>query len=155
MALDDDIRFFAQVPTLSLLGEEALRILAIGAELRFLPKGSVLFHAGDLADGGYIIRDGLISLDPSAMSGGDIIEAGPGTLLGEIALLTDTVRPATATALEPTTVLRLSRSLFLKMLEGFPDAAQNLRDSFATRTEQWTRELGNVRQILESVDRTR
>ncbi|MGE0564739.1 MAG: cyclic nucleotide-binding domain-containing protein [Pseudolabrys sp.] len=155
MALEDDIRFFAQVPTLGILGDQALRILAIGAEMRFLPKNTVLFHAGDLADCGYIVQDGSFELEPTAPVGGEIVVAGPGTLLGEIALMVDTVRPATATAREPSTVLRVPRSLFLKMLEGYPDAARRLRDSFAARTDQWSRELNNVRMALDSGGRVR
>ena len=30
-------------------------------------------------------------------------------------------------------MIRISRSLFLKMLEGYPDAAQSLRDQIAAR----------------------
>ena len=64
-----------------------------------------------------------------------------GTLLGELALLTETTRPVTATAAEPSTVIRVPRSLFLKMLEGFPDAARRLRDYIATRTNQAARDM--------------
>ena len=56
---------------------------------------------------------------------------GRGTLIGELALLTETARPVTATAREPSTVLRIPRTLFLKMLEGYPDAARELRDTIA------------------------
>ena len=59
--------------------------------------------------------------------------AGPGTLLGELALIAETKRPATAIAVEPSTVIRISRSLFLKMLEGYPEAANILRDQIAAR----------------------
>ena len=52
-------------------------------------------------------------------------------LVGELALLTDVVCPATAIALEPTVVIRISRSLFNKMLEGYPAAAAKLRDIMA------------------------
>jgi CRP-like cAMP-binding protein len=155
MALEDDIRLFSKVPTLGILGDQALRILAIGAEMRFLPKNTVLFHAGDLADCGYIIQDGSLELLPSASAGSEAIAAGAGTLLGEIALFVDTIRPATATAREPSNVLRISRSLFLKMLEGYPDAARRLRDSFAARTDQWARELNNVRMALDNGGRVR
>ena len=34
MGLEDDIAFFEQVPTFAVLGKQALRILAIGAETR-------------------------------------------------------------------------------------------------------------------------
>jgi CRP-like cAMP-binding protein len=77
------------------------------------------------------------------------VRVGPCTLLGELALLTETRRPVTATALEPSTVLRVPRSLFLKMLEGFPDAARKLRDALALRTDQSAREIYNVRAALD------
>ncbi len=60
---------------------------------------------------------------------------GPGTLVGELALLTDMVCPATAIAKEPTVVIRISRSLFRKMLEGYPEAAVKLRDIMAARLD--------------------
>jgi CRP-like cAMP-binding protein len=127
MTIEDDIGFLERVPTLRLLGRGALRILAIGAESRFVTTGAVLFAAGEDADGGFVVQQGSFSLQPEAARGAEMI-AGPGTLLGEAALLTETKRPATATAREPSTVIRISRALFLKMLEGFPDAAYRLRD---------------------------
>ncbi|HKA71130.1 MAG TPA: cyclic nucleotide-binding protein, partial [Xanthobacteraceae bacterium] len=36
MSIDDDIAFLERVGTLSLLGHEALRIVAIGAENRYV-----------------------------------------------------------------------------------------------------------------------
>ena len=55
MTIEDDISFFERVPTLSLLGRQALRILAIGAQTRYVHGGEVLFNAGDEADGGFVI----------------------------------------------------------------------------------------------------
>jgi CRP-like cAMP-binding protein len=52
--------------------------------------------------------------------GGDTaksIKVGVGTLLGGLALFTETTRPVTAAALEPSTVLCIPRPLFLKMPE--------------------------------------
>ncbi len=64
MSLEDDIAFFEQVPTLAVLGKDALRILAIGAEARNLQSGAVLFYAGELADGGYLVQEGSLLLEP-------------------------------------------------------------------------------------------
>ena len=149
MSLDDDIAFFERVPTLSVLDKEALRILAIGAEARNLHSGAVLFYAGELADGGYVVQEGSLLLKPGTQSEGKEITAGPGTLVGELALLTDMVCPATAIAKGPTLVIRISRNLFRKMLEGYPAAAKQLRDMMAERVDGWTRELGSVKQKLE------
>ena len=150
MAIDDDISFYERVPTLGLLGRQALRILAIGAESRYVHGGDVLFTAGEDADGAYVIQEGSFVLSASEDDEG--VTVGPYTLLGELALLTETRRPVTATALEPSTVLRIPRSLFMKMLEGFPDAARKLRDSLAARTDQSTREIYDVRGVLDASD---
>src|SRR5580700_7332845 len=148
MSIEDDIAFLERVPTLGLLGRDALRILAIGAESRYLHDGNVLFSQGEAADAGYVVQEGLLSLGP--MRGeAEPLTVGPGTLLGELALLTETTRPVTATAVEPSTVIRIPRSLFLKMLEGFPDAARRLRDHIATRTNQAAKDMISVRSTLD------
>jgi hypothetical protein len=56
---------------------------------------------------------------------------------------------ATAIAKGPTVVIRISRSLFKKMLEGYPAAAVKLRDIMTARLDAWTRELGGVKQALD------
>lgn len=149
MSLEDDIAFFAQVPTLAVLGKDALRILAIGAESRNLPSGAILFYAGELADGGYIVQEGSILLEPGTLQEGKEVTVGRGTLIGELALLTDMVCPATAIAKEPTTVIRITRNLFKKMLEGYPDAAVKLRNIMAARVDEWTRDLVAVQRVMD------
>ena len=147
MAIDDDISFLERVPTLSLLGRQALRILAIGAETRYIHSGEVLFKRGEEADGAYVIQDGRFKL---SSNDGDELTVGPCTLLGEVALFSETRRPATARALEPSTVLRIPRFLFVRMLDSFPEAARKLREILAARLDQATREISNVRAVLDA-----
>ena len=147
MAIDDDITFLERVPTLSLLGRQALRILAIGAETRYIHSGEVLFKRGDEADGAYVIQEGRFKL---SSNDGNELTVGPCTLLGEVALFSETRRPATAKALEPSTVLRIPRFLFVRMLDSFPEAARKLREILAARLDQATREISNVRAVLDA-----
>jgi CRP-like cAMP-binding protein len=149
VGIEDDILFIERVPTLRALGRDALRILAIGAESRYVHKGEVLFVAGETADGGYIIQEGSFRLEGASKQAGELI-VGPGTLLGELALICEIRRPATATANEPSTVIRISRSLFLKMLEGYPHAANVLRDQIVTRAQYALKEMSDVRSILDT-----
>jgi CRP-like cAMP-binding protein len=44
--------------------------------------------------------------------------------------------------------MRISRAMFLRMLEGYPDAAHRLREMIASRADQWAREMENVRATL-------
>jgi CRP-like cAMP-binding protein len=150
MPLDEDIAFLESIPTLALLGRPALRILAIGTETKKVPSGAVLFYAGDLADCGYVVQDGAFMLEDDRPGKHEETHVGPGSLLGDLALITDTVRTETATAQEPSIVIRIPRSLFLKMLEGYPEAARSLRDAMAERLDASTRDLEGVRAKFEN-----
>ena len=150
MTIDDDIVFLEKVPTLAILGREALRILAIGAENRYVHGGEVLFAVGDVADAGYVVQDGSFTLrSESTDASRTEVTVRRGALLGELGLLTETTRPVTATAAEPSTVIRIPRSLFLKMLESYPDAARRLRDHIATRTNQAAKDMLSLRGSLD------
>jgi CRP-like cAMP-binding protein len=150
MTIEDDIAFLEKVPTFAILGRDALRIIAIGAENRYVHGGEVLFMVGEPADAGYVVQDGSFTLrSETTQATAPDLTVRRGALLGELALLTETTRPVTATAAEPSTVIRVPRSLFLKMLEGFPDAARRLRDHIAARTDQAARDMIKLRTALD------
>ena len=133
MSIEDDVALLERVPTLRLLGTDALRMLAIGSEQRGVARGDLLFNEGDDADAGFIVQRGAFRIENGA--GAEIV-AGPGALIGELALVVAMQRPSTATALEHCSVIRVARSLFQRVLESDPDAARRLRDEFAGRTSQ-------------------
>ncbi|MDB5616397.1 cyclic nucleotide-binding domain-containing protein [Tardiphaga sp.] len=135
MSIDDDVALLERVPTLRLLGDTALRVLAIGSEQLEFSRGSVLFRAGDDSDCGFIVMRGSfrISLDDGT---GYETTAGTGALIGELALLVAMPRPSTAVAQEFSTVIRITRSVFQRVLESDPAAARRLRDDMATRVSQ-------------------
>ena len=133
MSIEDDVALLERVPTLRLLGTAALRMLAIGSELRRVARGEALFNTGDDADAGFIVQRGALRIEDG---GGAAIVAGPGALIGELALITAMQRPSTAIAVEDSSVIRIARSLFQRVLESDPAAARRLRDEFASRTSQ-------------------
>jgi len=142
-----------RIPLLGQLGRAALRVLAIGSETQRIGAGEILFVAGEPADAGYVIQEGSFSLLPDSATGAaQETTAMRGALLGELALMTDTVRPATVTALEPATVIRISRTLFLKMLDGYPDAARRLRDAMMARVDQSARDIQRVHTAFAKLD---
>jgi len=133
MSIEDDVALLERVPTLRLLGTDALRMLAIGSEQRNVARGDLLFNEGDDADAGFIVQRGAFRIGNGA--GAEIV-AGPGALIGELALVVAMQRPSTATALEHSSVIRVARSLFQRVLESDPAAARRLRDEFVGRTSQ-------------------
>lgn len=147
MAIEDDIALFTRVPTFDLLGMPALQVLAIGAEQRDYKPGEKLFQQGEPADSGFIVREGTFRV---ASDDGSETVAGPHILIGELALVVAMPRPATATALEASSVLRISRSLFQRVLESHPEAARRLRDDFAARSNAAANAMSRISANLRS-----
>ena len=133
MSIEDDVALLERVPTLHLMGTASLRMLAIGSEQRDIPRGDLLFKEGDEADSGFVVQRGAFRVDNGL--GAEVV-AGPGTLIGELALVVAMRRPSSALALEHSTVIRIARSLFQRVLESDPAAARRLRDEFANRSSQ-------------------
>jgi CRP-like cAMP-binding protein len=147
MTIEDDIAFLERVPALAILGRDALRILAIGSENRYVHEGVSLFGEGEDADGAYVVQEGSFDLVARRNASATTV-AARGALIGELALLTESKRPVTAVAREPSSVVRIPRQLFLKTLEGYPDAALRMRDALATRVSRTTGEFARVRSVL-------
>src|SRR5689334_12467362 len=122
MSVDQDITLLEQVPMLRVLGRGILRTIAMAAETRQVETGETLFAPNEKPDCAFVVQEGLfaLSMDPTSHR---VIEAGPGTMLGEFALLTEAARPLSAIAQQPSTVMRISRSMFMKILGDDADAA--------------------------------
>jgi CRP-like cAMP-binding protein len=96
-----------------------------------------------------VVKEGSFRLSPRGADTTKSIKVGVGTLLGELALFTETTRAVTATALEPSTVLCIPRPLFLKMLDGYPDAAVRLREIFSKRIDESERDMQRIRAVID------
>jgi CRP-like cAMP-binding protein len=146
MGLEDDIRKLARIPAFAAIEPEALRLIAFSAETRILRAGDVLFRRDEMSNDGFVVLAGSIAMDASGDGAVTARIVRPPGLIGDLALLTQTRRPATAIAREPSTVLRISRQLFHRVLREFPDSAERLRQSLSARLLQFTGELGSVRR---------
>ena len=81
---------------------------------RYYDDGEVIFQQGDRGDYLVIIVEGGINITLSSEDGREVMlnRAGPGDLIGEIALLDNQHRSASAIARATTRVLRLDREEF-------------------------------------------
>src|ERR1700741_4702420 len=95
MSIEDDVALLERVPTLHLMGTASLRMLAIGSEQRDIARGDLLFKEGDDADSGFVVQRGAFRVDNGL--GAEVV-AGPGTLIGELALVVPLRRPSRALA---------------------------------------------------------
>jgi CRP-like cAMP-binding protein len=144
MALDSDIGQFQANPLFALFDTEAVRLIAFSADTRMLRPGDLLFRQGDVSDGGYLVVSGMMSL-----TDGETEELhGPGALVGELALFTQTARPVSATAAEPTTLRRIPRHLMRRVLTEYPATAARIRDQIGRRIIDVGGELKAISALL-------
>lgn len=140
MGLREDIALLQGLSIFDGLSDDYLRLLAFGAERRRLEPGHVLFREGAAADCAFVVLSGQLRLTRDLPAGQDqpIGDAGPGSILTEIAMISDASRHFTATAASESEVMRISRVLFHRMLQEYPEVAlateRRLRENFSRLT---------------------
>ncbi|MEM1350133.1 MAG: cyclic nucleotide-binding domain-containing protein, partial [Myxococcota bacterium] len=94
---------------LAVFSERELEILSTVAQRKLYPAGSMLCREGNVGRSCFIIDTGLVEI--SRERDGMKVEVGtlgPGEILGQLALLDNSVRSATALAVRDTVVVELS-----------------------------------------------
>ena len=106
--------------------DEATYLRSVGKQ-RTLAAGEQLFASGSPGDALFIVLDGTIHILMPSQDGDVFVERFQrGELLGEIAVLDDQPRTASAMAAAPSALLVIQRDDFLAFLERFPSYRQRL-----------------------------
>jgi CRP-like cAMP-binding protein len=85
--------------------------------ITFPPK-TVIFRQGDAPDYGYVVLSGEVEISAKGKDGRIVLTTvTPHQLFGELALMENTPRSATATSINGCTVMAVTRGQFLKKLE--------------------------------------
>lgn len=108
-----------------------------------IEKGEVLFLEGDLADNIYFIKEGIIKVFVLTSSGREKILAllGAGDFLGEMAIIDDQPRSATAQALEKSQVMVLNKDSFCTQIKKDPLLAYKIIQMLVSRLRQTDQQL--------------
>ena len=142
MALDDDIRLFEQVPVFRLLEPDALRLLAFSAETKLLRTGDVLCAAPARLEGGYLVLKGSLAIFDTrdALGEPSKVVYSPG-LVGELAMIAETEAAGSIISREPTTLLRVPRAVFHRILSEYPRSADAVRRMVSERLSSLSSQL--------------
>jgi len=113
---------------------------------RRLPDGTVIFRQGDAGHEMFVIAEGRVRL---TLGGGghekEVAVLGPGEFFGELSLLDDAPRSATAQTVGNTTLLAISRDVFAMMVQDDLDIVfrmMNIQGRRLSRANQPIEELG-------------
>jgi len=93
-----------------------------------LAANEVLFVAGDPGDGCYRVEQGLLKVSVVSPSGGERILAilGPGTLVGELAMIDAQPRSASVTAARDSELSFIGRAAFEQVAIDHPDVYRHI-----------------------------
>jgi len=129
MSLAQDVRRLAAVAPFSALPREAVQIIAFSSERIELKAGHHLFLGSARSDAGYFVLSGSLDL----RSGKKTKRVEADSLIGETALIAEVQRRYEASAVEDCELLRIPRLVFRRVLQEFPAAKKDIRESLRRR----------------------
>ena len=109
---------------------------------RFYPAGTVLFHEGEAGKEMYVVHSGLVELT-RRMKERDTVLAlvRPGEFFGEMAIVNNRPRSASATVKEDSRILVIDSRTFEAMIRGKAEIAVRMIKALAGRLEQANQQI--------------
>jgi CRP-like cAMP-binding protein len=151
MSLEQEVELIRQFPIFAKIQPAMQKLLCFSAERLTYSPGQVMFKAGDMGDAAYIVIEGAVQITVPTPSGPIIVNTlGKNDLIGEIAIVADVPRTATATATSKLEVLKISKELFTKIIHENPDAALELIKILAERLANTTAQLSRTTTSTKS-----
>jgi len=122
------IALLAEVPLFSLLDETERSLLAERVETVTFTEGAVIFNVGDPGDSLYVVTSGEVQLSVKTKTGEEMFleSPGPGEFFGEISLLDEGPRTATARAKSDVVAIEVDRGDLDELFRLKPGAAMDL-----------------------------
>lgn len=136
-------KVFPEVPS------QQLAAFADEVEWVTVPTGAVLFRQGEAGDALYFVVRGGLDVVAQRDDGQDVRlgDVGPGEPVGEMALLSNEPRMATARANADSELIKLSRSGFEALVSAHPAAMALFARTMATRLSKAARGRGAISQL--------
>ena len=128
--MDRKTELLATLPLFSTLDARSLEAVAVLAREVSAPAGTVLMREGEAAESFFAIVSGTVHVE---RAGGLARSMSDGGFLGEIALLEDGSRTATATCATDCELLELGRHEFGRVIATFPDVRARVEAAVARR----------------------
>lgn len=140
------VQALQSVPFFNKLGPEEVEDLAKRLVLRRFSPDQVIFHHGDPGGLLYIITKGKVKISHSTPEGQEALLAilGAGEFFGELALLDDSPRSATAEAIENAETLTLHREDFIRHLSNNPDFTLHVLHTLAQHIRRLNNQISDI-----------
>jgi len=120
---------------------EDLRAVAQALELELYTAGDRIFSIDDQGDHMYIIQTGQvgISTNPDPKAKDYVVVLGPGDAFGEMNLIDELPRSATAYVIEDAEILALEKARLRRLIIEYPELSLGMLKSLSLRLRRMTR----------------
>ncbi|HET7710826.1 MAG TPA: Crp/Fnr family transcriptional regulator [Thermoanaerobaculia bacterium] len=141
---------FGSIPLLASLRTEDRDALAPICRLSTHEKNAVIFHEGDPAEWIHLLVTGRVKIVKAAGIRDVIIEIlGDGEPLGAVAVFERRSFPASAIALEPSTILSIPEREFFALLQKRPDMTRHLLAGLTMRLMAVNKRIADMTGSVE------
>ena len=142
MSLNEEVELLRNIPMFAKLEPSKLKLLAFTSERITYEAEQLFFSQGDMGDAAYLIIEGEADVLVDTPSGElNVATLGRNDFVGEIAILCDVPRTASVQAVGKVVALRITKDLFFRLVEEFPQMAVELMRELAHRLEATTAQL--------------
>jgi voltage-gated potassium channel len=128
--MDQKLALLATVPLLAGLGRKDLEAVGALCDEVDVPAGRVIARQGSTADAFYVIVDGTVAIE---RDGAHLRDLRSGEFFGELALLGDVPRTATATCTTACRLLVIGHREFHALLADYPAISVAVLNAVAHR----------------------
>ncbi len=137
--MDSRSEFIRSLPYFTVLSNAEVGRIEKDILERTFDKGELLFLEGQPCRGLYVVKSGQVRVFKSSAEGKEqvLLVAKPGQSFNDVPVFDGSSNPASASALEPSTVYIIPKETILSLLSGCPAAAAILK-IFATRLRHLT-----------------
>lgn len=109
------------------------------------PKGHILFHDGDAGREMYVIQSGRVRISKAVRDvDKTLVVLGPGEFFGEMSILNNQPRSATATVEEGAKLLVIDPKTFEAMVRGNAEIAVRMIKKLAARLQEADEQIENL-----------
>jgi CRP/FNR family cyclic AMP-dependent transcriptional regulator len=152
VSIKEEVDLLRRIPLFANVEASKLKLLAFTSERIAFEAGHVLFNQGDMGDAAYIVIEGEAEVLVKGPVGPvQIAVLGRNAIVGEIAILCDVPRTATIRARQRLVCLRISKELFLRLINEFPQIAVAVVRELASRVEAGNEKLRDTLAELEKL----
>ena len=140
MSMIEEVEALRKIPLFSSLDDSKLKLLSFTSEWVVYQPGDSLCKEGEKGEEAFVIMEGEVDIYVDSKNGPILVTShGVGEIVGETAIVCDVPRTATVMAKGKLVVLKITKDVFMQLIEGVPEVAVAVIRELAMRVNDGVR----------------